>query len=311
MFRILTSIAIACLLAVPLGAHAQAQTDLSKLPASKSASPFDLLAQKETRRGHRRMQRYSQSRQGSRKVNKPVHRQRGNDANRQRPPRHSVNQRRQRIGNGTRENARRYIRNQRRNSARQRAHRRGQRHAHRRSAHGHRHWHSWHGHIVTRLPSHRHRHMYRGSPYFFFDNLWYRSHSAGFIVVAPPFGLVIPFLPSDYEEVVIRNRTYLRSNGIYYSRVDDGYTVVQAPESTLDLNLLPDMPRLAVIARQDQTTEQMDQDKMDCHLRAVDQSGFDPRIEGGGVSYDNYLLRKHQYRQAISECLEDRDYEVT
>jgi hypothetical protein len=153
--------------------------------------------------------------------------------------------------------------------------------------------------------------MYRGSPYYFFDNLWYRSHSAGFIIVAPPFGLVIPFLPSTYDRVVIRNQAYFHSNGIYYSRVDDGYAVVQAPDKLTDLDSLPDMPRIAVVARRGQSQEQLSQDKTDCHLRAVDETGYDPRIEGGGVSFNNYLRRKRDYQDAITDCLEDRSYKVS
>ncbi len=164
---------------------------------------------------------------------------------------------------------------------------------------------------MASLPSHRHRHYHHGTPYFFFDNLWYRSHSSGFIVVTPPFGLIVPFLPSTYEEVVIGQRSYLRSNGIYYSRVDDGYAVVRAPASEQDLDSFPDMPLLTIVPLEQQSETQLTQDKTDCHLRAVDQSGFDPRIEGGGVSYASYLKRKHEYRQVFTECLLKREYEVS
>ena len=306
MLKTLTAIAITGSLAVPLSALAQTDSSLS------GSSQFNLLAQSEVKKGQRRAQRRSETRRGSRRVNKPIPSRRGRDAsNRQRPPRNGVNQRRPRISNGTRENARSYIRNQRRHNAQRRAQRRARHTTHRRNAIRHRHWHAWRGHTVNRLPGHRSRYVYRGSPYFFFNNLWYRSHSAGFIVVAPPFGLVIPFLPGDYDEVVVRNRTYLRSNGIYYSRVDDGYAVVEAPDESIDLNSLPDMPRLRIATLENQSEAQRDQDKVDCHLRAVDQSGYDPRIEGGGVSYNNYLRSKRQYREAISECLEDRAYRVS
>jgi hypothetical protein len=71
--------------------------------------------------------------------------------------------------------------------------------------------------------------------YFYESGLFYRSHrQREYIVVPPPSGIVVYALPAQYNQVVIDGTVYYTYNGVYYSRVAQGYQVVPPPPVVVD-----------------------------------------------------------------------------
>lgn len=67
------------------------------------------------------------------------------------------------------------------------------------------------------------------SEYLYSDGLFYNYTPAGYILVEPPVGAVIPALPVGYTAVTVQQTPYYLYNGIYYTTAPSGYTVVQPP----------------------------------------------------------------------------------
>jgi hypothetical protein len=68
-----------------------------------------------------------------------------------------------------------------------------------------------------------------GSPYYYYDNVYYRSGSGGYVVVDAPVATVFRETPSGYAPVVINGITYYVNNGVYYVYTSYGYQIVQPP----------------------------------------------------------------------------------
>ena len=71
---------------------------------------------------------------------------------------------------------------------------------------------------------------YGRSRYYFHEGVWYRPYGRGFVVVAPPFGLIVPFLPLYYTTLWVGGIPYYYANEIYYTQTAGGYMVVEPPK---------------------------------------------------------------------------------
>lgn len=67
------------------------------------------------------------------------------------------------------------------------------------------------------------------SRYHYYRGLYYRPHERGYIVVAPPVGIIVPALPPDVEVIIVGSRRYYYYEDIYYSPRESGYEVVEKP----------------------------------------------------------------------------------
>ena len=86
------------------------------------------------------------------------------------------------------------------------------------------------GHVIRALPR-DHRVVVHGrSRYYFSGGVWYRPHGPRFVVVMPPFGLFVPFLPPYYATVWVGGIPYYYANEVYYAHRGDGYVVVEPPK---------------------------------------------------------------------------------
>lgn len=88
-----------------------------------------------------------------------------------------------------------------------------------------------HGHVVTRLP-HRHRVVHHhGHRYYYADGLWYQPYGPRFMIVAPPIGLVVSFLPDVYTTLYFGGVPYYRAHDAYYvwQPRARGYVVTNGP----------------------------------------------------------------------------------
>jgi len=70
-----------------------------------------------------------------------------------------------------------------------------------------------------------------GLDYLYYEGLFYRYTPAGYLMVEPPVGAVIPALPPGYTSVMIQRTPYYYYNGIYYAATPAGYTVTEPPPS--------------------------------------------------------------------------------
>ena len=68
-----------------------------------------------------------------------------------------------------------------------------------------------------------------GAHYYFHGGVWYAPARAGFVVVRPPVGIVIPVLPPAYTTVYVSGTPYYYADDVYYTQAPGGYAVAQPP----------------------------------------------------------------------------------
>ena len=80
--------------------------------------------------------------------------------------------------------------------------------------------------------------------YYYHHGHFFRPYDRGFIYVAPPPGVVVPFLPPGFTTMIIAGSQYYYYQGNYYSRVPTGYLVVAPPAASpfVPAPLPPPMP---------------------------------------------------------------------
>ncbi|UBM25940.1 hypothetical protein K8374_02735 [Pseudomonas sp. p1(2021b)] len=165
------------------------------------------------------------------------------------------------------------------------------------------------GHRVDRFADRYWKVPYQGQDYFYSGGYWYRPNGGGYIVVTPPYGVRVGYLPSYAREVWVGDSLFFLVADSYYQYLggDQGYVVVNPP------NVLPPPgPALGtgydVVAHplSGQTPAQQDQDRYQCHRWAVQQSGFDP----ASASAAPPVHVADAYHRALGACLSDRGYSV-
>ena len=72
------------------------------------------------------------------------------------------------------------------------------------------------GAVVATLPAGFVRVSYSTGPLFFHDGFFYRHSGPRYVVVHPPFGIVVPVLPHGVQWVMIGNVRYGHYRGLYY-----------------------------------------------------------------------------------------------
>lgn len=121
-------------------------------------------------------------------------------------------------------------------------------------------------------------------------------------------------LPRGYRRIERNGYTWYRVRGYYYRREGDEYVIFNPPaggvRSVENLNAYPDMPALQVTAPAELSSSEVINDKAQCHYTALEQTGFDPTLEGAGVRKSDYALKKKHYRNGMIECLRARGYEA-
>jgi len=80
------------------------------------------------------------------------------------------------------------------------------------------------------LPRDHRAFVHHGERFFFSDGVWYRSVGPRYVVVAPPVGLIIPFLPPYYATIWVGGFPYYYANDVYYAPAAGGYMVVSPPQ---------------------------------------------------------------------------------
>ncbi len=87
------------------------------------------------------------------------------------------------------------------------------------------------GHVIDRFPDRDYRVPYRGQDYFFSNGYWYRPLGPRYVVVQPPRGIRISYLPDYAREVWVGGALLFLAAGSYYAYQENtqDYVVVEPP----------------------------------------------------------------------------------
>ncbi len=165
------------------------------------------------------------------------------------------------------------------------------------------------GQYFRSLPSGYRAVPYGRSRYFFYGGVWYRPYGPRFIVVAPPFGLVVPFLPLYYTTLWVGGLPYYYANEVYYTQTTGGYQVVEPPKGEV-VEAPATEERLFIYPRKGQSEKQQSNDRYECHRWAVDQTHYDPTQPPGSAPEAHPNQKRAEYDRAMGACLDARGYTV-
>ncbi|NNN25906.1 hypothetical protein HLG94_15910 [Pseudomonas nitroreducens] len=157
------------------------------------------------------------------------------------------------------------------------------------------------------MPSGHYRVPYRGNDYYFNDGYWYRPYGSRYVVVTPPYGVRVRYLPSYAEQVWVGSIGYFLAAGTYYlwQAGSQDYEVV-APPQQQPVAVAQTGYDVIAYPLYNQGPDQQARDRYECHGWAVQQSGFDP----ASASYAPPAYVADNYRRALGACLSGRGYSV-
>ena len=166
------------------------------------------------------------------------------------------------------------------------------------------------GQFIEALPRGHREVVYHNARYHFYGGVWYRPEGRRFLIVAPPIGLFVPFLPAFYSTIWLGGIPYYYANEVYYTPTVGGYVVAPSPQGEVS----PTPPssgqtqtgQIFVYPRQGQSQQKQSDDRYACHSWAVDQTNYDPTTSPVGASE----TQRDNYRRAMSACLDGRGYTV-
>ena len=167
------------------------------------------------------------------------------------------------------------------------------------------------GHSVDHFPDRYWKVPYRGEDYFYSGGYWYRPHGGSYIVVTPPYGVRVDYLPSYAREMWVGGALFFLVADTYYQYLADSrqYVVVSPPPvAPAPVAPAPTGNAYDVVAypMNGQGQQQQDQDRYQCHRWAVSQSGFDPAT----ASYAPPGNVADTYRRALGACFSGRGYSI-
>lgn len=169
------------------------------------------------------------------------------------------------------------------------------------------------GQSIDHLPDRYWKVPYRGQDYVYSGGYWYRPHGGSYIVVTPPYGVRVAYLPPYAREVWLGGAMFFLAADTYYQYLADTqeYVVVNPPAvapAPAPVAVAPAGNAYDVVAypMNGQGQQQLDQDRYQCHRWAVSQSGFDPAT----ATYAPPANVADTYRRALGACLGGRGYSV-
>jgi hypothetical protein len=165
------------------------------------------------------------------------------------------------------------------------------------------------GEYIGTLPRRSRVVVHAGIQYHYFGGIWYRPHHSRFIIVSPPIGAMVPFLPPYYTIIWIGGTPFYYANDIYYAHRGDRYVVVAPPQGEVS-KVAPSSSQLFIYPSKGQSQEQQADDRYACHSWAVSQTGYDPTRLGGEQAQADSKQGREDYRRAMAACLEARGYSV-
>jgi hypothetical protein len=187
------------------------------------------------------------------------------------------------------------------------------RHTVKKRVHDTRHYHNRHyparGEYIRTVPRRSKVVVHAGIQYHYFGGVWYRPYQSRFIIVSPPIGAIVPFLPPYYTIIWVGGTPFYYANDVYYAHRRDSYVVVAPPQGEVS-KVAPSSGQLFIYPSKGQSQEQQADDRYACHSWAVSQTGYDPtRLDGQEGQADTKQGRE-DYNRAMAACLEARGYSV-
>ena len=87
------------------------------------------------------------------------------------------------------------------------------------------------GYVVERLPPHYRVVKHKGHRYYYGGGAWYQPYGPSFVVVNPPVGLTLSFLPQFGAAVYFGGMPYYQAGPVYYAWNPRarGYVVTAGP----------------------------------------------------------------------------------
>lgn len=177
--------------------------------------------------------------------------------------------------------------------------------------HGHERPYIDHGVVVETVPHGAIAVRDGANRYWFHGGVWYRPEHGHYVVIAPPIGVFVPVLPPFYTTLILGGIAYYYANDAYYvwREQEHQYEVVAPPKDVDNATVTPPPAQnVFVYPKKGQTAEQQAKDRYECHVWAVDQTGFDPTTASGDASSTS--AKRADYQRATTACLEARDYTV-
>ena len=178
------------------------------------------------------------------------------------------------------------------------------------SRHGHDHAYPARGQYSERLPSGYRAVPYGHSRYYFHEGVWYRPEGGRFVIFAPPFGLVVPFLPLYYTTLWVGGSPYYYANEVYYTQTAGGYAVVESPKGDVTQPPPATTGKIFIYPRKGQSDQQQAKDRYECHTWAVGQTQYDPTKPTATVPEAQPNQKRADYDRAMGACLDGRGYTV-
>ncbi len=175
------------------------------------------------------------------------------------------------------------------------------------------------GYAVRSLPRGHRIVMHHHDRYYHSYGVWYRHHGGQYIVVSPPIGLFVPFLPLAYATIWIHGMPYYYANETYYTQTPGGYVVVEPPQDEVsetppdsDEDEVADITddKIFVYPSKGQSQAQQDHDRYECHKWGVEQTDYDPIQPPYDLSAEDIIQQRKDYRRAMTACLNSRGYSV-
>ena len=173
------------------------------------------------------------------------------------------------------------------------------------------------GYSVRSLPRDHRAVTYGHSHYYSSHGVWYRYNRGRYVVVAPPFGLFVPFLPLAYTTVWMYGVPYYYANETYYTQTPGGYVVVEPPQGEVSETPPGAEPqesediadsKMFIYPRNGQSEERQAKDRYECHKWAVEQTKYDPTKFPREIPADQIMKARADYQRAMATCLDGRGY---
>ena len=164
------------------------------------------------------------------------------------------------------------------------------------------------GQFIDLLPQ-GHRVVFWGKERYHFSNgVWYRPIGRQFLVVAPPVGIMVPFLPSFHTTFWVNGVPYYYANEVYYTQSPVGYEVAERPKG--EISQTPPGKRLFIYPRQNQSARIQEIDHRACQTWALNQTNFNPEKLPADMTETRKNEGQDAYQRAMKACLEARGYAV-
>jgi hypothetical protein len=182
------------------------------------------------------------------------------------------------------------------------------------SRYNHNHSYPARGQFIEKLPRDHRVVVYGRSRYYFHGGVWYRPEGRRFVIIAPPIGLIVPFLPPYYATIWLGGIPYYYANEVYYTQTAGGYIIVDPPKGEVSATPpaagRPPESQIFIYPRQGQSEQKQADDRYECHRFAVSQTGFDPTKMPADLNTDQIAQKRSDYQRASSACLDGRGYTV-